>query len=959
MPKTKTDAATATAKALALLDHLSVGVVGLTAAGEIVFVNRLLSRFLGYAPEALRGQPIFALDPYLNLFTWKNIWKQLEAQGSYRSTSFFMRADGRVVPVKIKGVIEEIEGHRLVLFLVEDELKARSTVDMLSVLSQNARVGAWEYNFLTGKVTLAGISNEWLGTPEDTLRGYPRSRFFERLSDRMLPAEQRKLLEQVARSIENRISFSLTFPFNLPDGQALRLCVEGKCEVDQQGEVTKLYGVSWDEKQQVREEGELAFLGQFSIEHANDFIFWVREDGNFAYVNQSACQRLGYTWEEFQEIDVLEINSAPADYRPPLWERLRQEKSFVIEAELVSKTGELIPVSAALNLILYDGQEYNCVFCRDLSEQRERREQLLRTEFALSNIKEAIVWIDGEGKIEYANKHFGKLTGVGSDNLLRTPIRRFFSVPNGVSDSPDFWAWLLETEEEEWEGFLIDAQQEEIPIYGTLSQLVYDDRTLICLFLRDWRKKRARDRQLLLAQQSVMASRDLVLWIDENYQVDFANNVAQQILQLYRPRFLGVPLKAFLRDPAALNEVVLRSSGIVEFKTDTEQLIPVEFRTSKIEAGETVVYSLIGRDITRQLLREEELIQTKEELEEMSSQLQQQNLLLREEINTAFGFDDIITQNEKYQQKILTKVAQVAGSDATVLILGETGTGKELLARAIHNISDRDEAPLIKVNCAALPPSLIESELFGHEKGAFTGAHGRKVGRFELAHGGTLFLDEAGEMPLDLQVKMLRVLQEGEFERVGGTETIKVDVRIIAATNRNLEKMVVEGTFREDLYYRLNVFPIMNMPLRDREGDIPLLVHHFAKRYSDRLKRNIEEIPAADLELLGKHHFPGNIRELQNIVERAVILSEGKVLNLRAGMSFEVGGESTLKKSEETRILPFEEMQRCHILAALKKTEGRVTGPEGAARLLELNDRTLASKMRRLGINRDDYLRNP
>jgi PAS domain S-box-containing protein len=957
MPGTNPESPATYAKMLKLLDHLPNGVVGLAESGEVLFVNHSLKRFLGYTGDELTGRPIFTLDPYLNLFTWKKIWKQLATEGSYYSTSLFMRADGHVVPVKVRAVFETGFATDLVLFFIEDELAARSTSDLLAVLSQNAQVGAWEYNLLTGRITLAGVANEWTDAPEDTLRSHPRAQLYGLLDRWVVPEEKRRLLAAIGRAIAEQTGFSYTFPWELTNGETLRLCVEGKCEVDEQGVVTKVYGAAWDEKQQARENGELAFLGQFSIEHANDYIFWVRENGSFAYVNQSACQRLGYTWEEFQEIDVTTINTRPPAERPGLWEQLRQKKSLVIETELRSKAGERVPVSAALNYIVYEGEAYNCVFCRDLSEQRERREQLLRTRFTLSNINEAVVWVNDRGQIEYANEYFSKLAQVALEKLLNAPVRDLFTVPEGRASVPDFWSWLRQTDDEEWEGDLILPDDKRIPVYGTLSQLVDGDRSLFCLFLRDWQRKKARDRQLQLAQQSMMASRDLVLWIDESYGIEFANNTAQQTLQQYRSRYLGTPLNEFLHDPASLNEVILRSSGVVEFKTDGATLIPVEFRCSKIEAGKTVMYSLIGRDVTERRRREEELMQTKEELERMSSQLQQENLLLREEINTAHDFNNIITRSKEYRQKVLSKVAQVASSDATVLILGETGTGKELLARAIHSMSNRDEQALIKVNCAALPPSLIESELFGHEKGAFTGAHGRKNGRFELADGGTLFLDEAGEMPLDLQAKMLRVLQEGEFERVGGTTTIKVDVRIIAATNRNLEQMVAEGKFREDLYYRLNVFPIFNMPLRERREDIPLLVRHFANKYSERLKRNIEEIPAADLELLARHDFPGNIRELENMVERAVILSSGKLLNLRAGMTFEVGGNGGPEPASDTRILPFEEMQRRHILAALKQTEGRVTGPEGAARLLQLNDRTLASKMRKLGIKRDDYLR--
>jgi transcriptional regulator with GAF, ATPase, and Fis domain len=254
--------------------------------------------------------------------------------------------------------------------------------------------------------------------------------------------------------------------------------------------------------------------------------------------------------------------------------------------------------------------------------------------------------------------------------------------------------------------------------------------------------------------------------------------------------------------------------------------------------------------------------------------------LYLEEINLKENSSGIISKNRKYR-KVLRQVEQVADTYATVLIEGETGTGKELLANAIHQLSDRRTSPFVKINCAAIPEHLAGSELFGHEKGAFTGAFQRKIGRFELADGGTLLLDEIGELPIHLQSKLLRVLQEGEFERLGGNKTIKVDVRLIAATNRNLKKMIDEGKFREDLYFRLSVFPIYNLPLRERKDDIPLLAKFFIEKFNQKMGRKVKEISGEDLKVLMDYNFPGNIRELENIIERAIILSKGEALNLR------------------------------------------------------------------------------
>ena len=332
-----------------------------------------------------------------------------------------------------------------------------------------------------------------------------------------------------------------------------------------------------------------------------------------------------------------------------------------------------------------------------------------------------------------------------------------------------------------------------------------------------------------------------------------------------------------------------------------------------------------------------------DEVEKLKNRLQAENVYLQDEIRTDHNFKNIITQNENFK-KVLRSVEQVASTDATVLIMGESGTGKELLARAVHSISQRKERPLVKVNCSALPVNLIESELFGHEKGAFTGAIYRKIGRFELADKGTIFLDEIGDLPLELQTKLLRVLQEGEFERLGNSRTIAVDVRVIAATNRNLEKEIDQGAFREDLYYRLNVFPIKLPPLHQRKDDIPLLVHHFIKKYSKKIGKNIDVVPQNVIHTLTKYHWPGNVRELENIIERAVIISPTPKLLL---------GDWFTSSNGNSQVVTLEENEKQHIIRALKMTGWRISGEKGVARILGINPKTLDSRMRKLGIRRD------
>ena len=299
---------------------------------------------------------------------------------------------------------------------------------------------------------------------------------------------------------------------------------------------------------------------------------------------------------------------------------------------------------------------------------------------------------------------------------------------------------------------------------------------------------------------------------------------------------------------------------------------------------------------------------------------------------------------------VLKQVEVVAPTESTVLILGETGTGKELIARAIHTASSRSRRPFVKLNCAAIPTGLLESELFGHEKGAFTGAIAQRIGRFELADGGTIFLDEVGDIPLELQTKLLRVLQEREFERLGSTRTLRTDARLIAATNRELQKMVEQRKFREDLFYRLNVFPIYVPALRERSEDIPLLVNHFAQRFARRMNRTIETIPAETMAALTRYPWPGNIRELQNLIERAVILSHGPVLQI----PLQDLDNCTAPRRDNGKDQTLEAAERAHILAILKETRWVLAGPRGAAVRLGMNRSTLQFRLKKLGIVRPD-----
>lgn len=334
-----------------------------------------------------------------------------------------------------------------------------------------------------------------------------------------------------------------------------------------------------------------------------------------------------------------------------------------------------------------------------------------------------------------------------------------------------------------------------------------------------------------------------------------------------------------------------------------------------------------------------------QEIAQLKNKLAEEKLYLEEELRTAHGFEEIIGDSQALK-RVLKQVEVVAPTDSTVLIQGETGTGKELIARAIHRLSSRNQRTFVKLNCAAIPTGLLESELFGHERGAFTGAIAQKVGRFELADKGTIFLDEVGEIPLELQSKLLRVLQEQEFERLGSTKTLRVNVRLIAATNQDLKSLVEAKQFRSDLYYRLNVFPVTMPPLRERREDIPTLVRYFTQQYALRMNKKIHRVPTKTLEVLSRYAWPGNIRELENLVERSVILTQGNELHVPlAELRVESAGGSTPATT-------LEDAERDQILRTLRATKWVIGGPAGAAVRLGLKRTTLTSKMKKLGITR-------
>ncbi|MGO9454791.1 MAG: sigma 54-interacting transcriptional regulator [Candidatus Binataceae bacterium] len=506
---------------------------------------------------------------------------------------------------------------------------------------------------------------------------------------------------------------------------------------------------------------------------------------------------------------------------------------------------------------------------------------------------------------------------------------------------------------------LLDAAGNVVMSEGVLIDITEQRRAQEALRVSEDRLARVLD-----------SAMDAIVTLDGSRRIELFNDAAEKIFGCAASEAIGKSIDRFLTAgfrsalessmrAAASGEqqhpYVLAPGGLSAFRADGREF-PIEATISHVEVAGRPLFTMILRDLDERRRAENEL-----------QRLNLQNEYLQEEIKEAHNFEEIVGRSPSLMS-VLDKVKLVAATDSSVLILGETGTGKELISRAVHSNSARKDRPLIKVNCAALPAGLIESELFGHEKGAFTGATEKRIGRFELANGGTIFLDEIGDVPPELQAKLLRVLQEHEFERIGGHHTIKVDVRVIAATNRDLAREVEAGNFRQDLYYRLNVFPVRVPPLRERPEDIGLLVQYFVRRYAAKIGRKITSVPKETAQRMAAYPWPGNVRELENVIERAVILSPGPELEIGAEVLAPMAvvaprsngdGASATKAAPAANSpdpahdsLSLSEIERMHILAVLKRTNWRIDGSDGAARALSLNPSTLRSRMKKLGIQR-------
>ncbi len=703
------------------------------------------------------------------------------------------------------------------------------------------------------------------------------------------------------------------------------------------------------------ESQEDLYLARFCLDNVKEMITWVAPDGRVFYANKAVREVLGFTSKELEGMKIIDLEPGftEEDWQQE-WEEVKRLGSLVRETVRLTKAGALLPVELSLHYMNYNGREYKMVFVRDISKKKARDEFITLSHKALDESSQMIYWLESDGQFTYVNQATCKILGYERAELLSMNVT---NIEPGLTTVgwADRWEKLKKERQFEFEVIRRTKAGEDVPVNLCVNYFVFEGKEYNLAFGTDLRNRKKLEEDIKLSFDTINQSPDLVFWLNEEGNFRYFNDTFAKVTGYSRAEIEKMKVLDFFpeHDAKAFKKGwdILRTGKVLSSEYNITckggATIPVESHVKLVKYEGKEFSSTVLRDITERKKQEIALRDRLKENEDMRQKLSHENIILKEEILVDQGFNNIISQSPKYKP-ILRQIGQVAGTSATVLILGETGTGKELLAKAIHSLSDRLDHPMVKINCGALPENLIESELFGHEKGAFTGAFQRKAGRFEMANKGTLFLDEIAELPLELQAKLLRVLQEGEFERLGGTETLKVDVRIIAATNRNLDEMVEKGSFREDLYYRLNVFPIINIPLRERKEDIRPLVRHFIEKYNNKLGRNIEEIPELVMRELEEYEFPGNVRELENLIERAVILSPGK--KLVANFQFK-----TAKTGKKAAFRTMEELQKDHILEALRRTKGKVTGPGGAAELLDMNDKTLYSRMTKFEIGRLDY----
>lgn len=898
------------------VEHAPEAIYWVDEKGEIRNVNRAACQMLKYSRDELIGISVPALNPEFSLKDFRKHFDELSKTKSIQFRSSQLTKEGEEIPVDITSNIVEVDGELMSCTYIKDIRDIQSIESILKINEDRWKAGlemlsegVWDWEIAKNKIV---FSNGWVSnyghTPDD-------ENYFKRIEKIVHEEDQNAVKLRLSDHLD-QITDEYQSKHRIKDKNGKWHWVKDRGRViarDSKGVAQRMIGTTQDltdiienekrkslssshnyEKDSSLKDIKDKFLNIFN--NSTDAIFIGDPDKNLIVdVNAKACEILGYSKEELLKVNLTELIPNQRKLFIDFFNRVKRNKSAETD-QLVfkSKSGQRIFSEVSASVFSIDGE---------------------------SGILGIVHTESDEGRFE-------RIIGRVSEAVIVNPSRGIIG------------------------NFLAESSRVLKVQYAGMSRIISED-PLVVRVTNIWE----RDHFGKSFEYNVAGS-PCELVVDGDFQA-FEKGVMSkypdsELFKKYSAEsYMAVPISDSKKQP--IGHFFLIDDGIMERKNWIENLLRLGAlrmrleieRTDALEALEEMNQNLEikvkerTKALTESNANLEEAIK---EVEELRDKLHAENVYLKEEIKLNHNFEDIISKDKGFK-KVLNEIEKVAKTNSTVLILGETGTGKEVLTRSIHSISDRNNKPLVKVNCAALPATLIESELFGHEKGAYTGATSSKQGRFELANDGTLFLDEVGEIPLELQPKLLRALQEGEFERVGGVKTLKVNVRVIAATNRDLEKSIEKGEFRSDLYYRLNVFPIHVPPLRERKGDIPLLVNHFIHKYSQKLGNEITKIPQNTINQLTKYNWPGNVRELENIIERAVIVSEGGNLKIGDWLKGEV-------ERDGGQLVSLESYERDYIIKVLSSTNWKISGKSGAAEILDMKPTTLESRMKKLKISR-------
>jgi formate hydrogenlyase transcriptional activator len=923
-------------------------------------VNEKACRDLGYKREELLAMTVFDINPNVDESTRAKVMEKLHESGFVVQEGVYRRKDGSVFPVETSLRCVELDRAYVVAVsrditdrkraedaLREREEKFRQVADniqeifwMVDSATKQAIYVNPAFERITGR-TVASLVDAPLSYRE-IIHADDRQRVLNRLSDAAITGS----LDEKFRIVR-------------PDGTIRWVEAHGFPVRNAEGEIYRLAGVVQDiTERNLAEEalGESEDRCRDLVEHSEDLVCTHDLEGNLLSVNPAPARLLGYEVEEFLKIPMREL-IAP-EYRELFDGYLARMKANGADRGLLcilTRSGEQ-RVWEYNNTLRTEGVASPIVrgMAHDVTEKRHaelglrKSEQRYRLLFE-RNVAGVAICLDGE--VLDCNDAWARILGYrrAAEVRGRRTIEFYFNMDDGAA--------------------LRDGLQQEGAFLSRELQLRRKDGTPVWVLFNTVVLEGGEDSPLLVQATAIDISErrqadDALRRSEERFRVALKDSSITVFNQDRDLRYTWIYNSQLYWQQEALGktdaEIIgpKKAAGLVDLKRRVlktgiavreDVVIPHEGRNY---AFDITIEPLFGADgsvigITGTSMDIARFREMADRLQDARDKLAQEKSYLESEIQTELGFEEIIGQSPALRE-VLKNVRVVAPTDSTVLLLGETGTGKELVARSVHALSARRDQTFIKLNCAAVPAGLLESELFGHEKGAFTGAVSQKVGRIELADKGTLFLDEIGELPLELQPKLLRVLQDREFERLGGVRTLHVDVRIISATNRDLHQDIADRTFREDLFYRLNVFPISLPTLRQRRTDIPMLVHHFVRKHAARMGKHIDVVPEATMTVLQKWSWPGNIRELENMIERMVILSKGRVL---------AAPPVELDMPEEVSDDNLTEMEREHIIRVLRETNGVLSGTDGAASRLGIKRTTLQSMIKRFGIELEEYRR--